>query len=303
MRENVLSTGLNSDQSYLINELCHSARHSLEAANRLGFQQTNTAFYAANALKRIRRSDRNNAIMYPTVSECVSFDPHFMSELASITERDLPAEWGDHSTYALGDLLSRLSAVSRTGLSNMVRLPQAELNAIRSRCINWGTPQIARAVALIGGTWDIVNPGAELLSLLSNLASQDRHLEQKIRLLTMFRASQQNISMLLGISKVELQIFTEYYLVDVYAPPGRTKHLNMKQRARVYHALRDVIDLAAHATTVLEPIDQFIAICSATEVEGRCILQDMQHIMMYEADEAVQRSIQAFMTSLNIPWK
>lgn len=301
MRENVLSTGLNSDQSYMVNELCHSARHSVEAANCLGFQQKITAFYAANALKRSRRSDRNSVIEYPPVSQCVSFDTHFMQELVSITERDLPANWEGDSTYALGDLLSRLSAVSRSGLSAMVALPQAELNAIRSRCINWGTPQIAKAISLIGGSWDIVQPDPQLLSMLHSLADKDRNLEQKIRLLTFAKASQQNISMILNVSKVELQTFTEYYLVDVYAPPGRTKHLNMKQRSKLYRSLLDVIDLNASAITKLEPVDQFITLCNTTEIEGRCILQDLPQMMEYEANTQVQNNIREFMASLNLP--
>lgn len=300
MRENVFNTGFNSDQSYLINELCHSARHSPEAANRLGFQERAAAFYAANALKRSRRSDRNNTIEYPAVTECVSFDTNFMRELTSITQRDLPDTWGDDSTYVLGDLLSRLSAISRTGLSAMVSLPKAELNAIRSRCTNWGTPDIAKAISLVGGSWDIVNPSPELLKMLHDLAEKDRNLEQKIRLLTFARASQQNISTLLNISKVELQTFTEYYLVDIYAPPGRPRNLNQKQHFGVYKALVELIDLSKVSQVQLDPIDQFVTLCNNTAAEGRCIIQSLPEIMSLEADAALRLDIMKFMKSLNL---
>lgn len=300
MRENFLSSGLNSDQSYLINELCNTARHSAEAASRLGFHQKESAFYAANALKRTRRSDRLNAIAYPPTDECVQFDPDFMGQLATITERDLATITIDDSTHTLGYLLSRLSSISRSGLGAMIGLPQAELNAIRSRCTYWSPSQIGKAVSLVGGDWDIVNPNPQLLALLHDLAQKDRHLEQKIRLLSHYRASQKNISMILDVTNIELQAFSEYYLVDIYTPAGRTKHMNMKQRSKVYSALREAIDLSKTANAVLEPVDLFIAVCQASEVEGRTILQDLQHIMEDEADKQVQCDIRNFMSQLNM---
>lgn len=299
MRKNVFSTGLNSDQSYIVNELCHSARHNTEVANRLGFNEKVSAFYAANALKRSRPSDKESALL-ELQGGCLEVDSNMMREIASITERDLTETWGNDATYALGDFISRFSVVSRTGLKSMIQLPQAELNAIRSRCINWSTPKIAKAVHTIGGTWDIIKPAPELLTMLHTLAEKDRNLEQKIRLLTFLRTTQQNIGMLLGISRTELQVFSEYYLVDVYAPPGRTKHLSMSQRAKLYRSLLDIMNLSKCAKTKLEPIDQFIALCSSAGIEGRCILQDLPHLHEYEACKTTKNDIANFMRGLNI---
>lgn len=301
MREDILIAGLNSDQSYLINEICHLARHDLDAAGRLGFKSQNSAFYAANALKRLRRNDRNSPLKYPPFSECLRFDAGFMTEFVSLTERDLPSSWeGDESTYALGNLLSRLAAVSKTSLGSMIDVPQAELSAIRARCIHWGAPMISRAVKVIGGTWDILSSDPKLQSLLHELAEQDKELEFKIRLLTHAKATQQNISTILGITRKELQIFTEYYTVDVYAPPGRTKFLSVKDRNKVYYSLLDIIDLAKRSSTNLSPVDQFLGLCQATGIEGRCIVQGLPEMMVDEANPDVQKTLRDFMVSLNI---